>query len=160
MKVTRQDDLPDGSFLSALGRETGCHTDGFFVDLPSTISLPRFVKAFYTSWLFRLERGLLRLAGMSSADDEIAGLFDGTTKVFAAWSVAERSADQILLRDRAGATYSWFRVETRAEGSRVWFGSAVMNRPGESRPNWVLRALMPCHLAYARMLLGAAVRRL
>ena len=40
---------------------SGAYTDCFHTDILDNVSLPQFVEAFYTTWLFKLERFILQL---------------------------------------------------------------------------------------------------
>ena len=67
--------------------------------------------AFYTTWLFRLERWILRLAvARPSTDEEAHQLARGEREAFAAWSVEARAPDQLLMCDFTGRTRSWLMV--------------------------------------------------
>lgn len=115
--------------------------------------------AFYTTWLFRLERWILRhMVGRPSTDQEARQLARGERDAFAAWSVEARAPGQLLMRDFTGRTRSWLMVAPAAgtDGTRLYFGSVVVPVPGAR-----LRGpLIGFHKCYSRMLLGAAARRL
>lgn len=142
----------------------GAHTDCFVIEAAANISLARYVEAFYTSWLFRLERLVLTLAARSSSDQQAAALAAGRATSFAAWTVELRAADQLLMCDVTARTRSWFMVAPTAGGTRLYFGSAVTtNRHRASRPaaiGPVFRSLIGVHGLYARALLAAARGRL
>ncbi len=53
--------LPSESFLRRYVRE-GAYVDCYSVDLPGQVSQARFVEAFYTTPVFKLERAILALA--------------------------------------------------------------------------------------------------
>ncbi|MEO0357800.1 MAG: hypothetical protein AAF386_05815, partial [Pseudomonadota bacterium] len=65
---------------------------------------------------------------------------------------------ELLLVDTSGATRSWFQVEMFGQGTRLWFGSAVVATNG-TLP-LLARILMPFHHLYARLLLWSAGRKL
>ena len=120
------------------------------------------MEAFYTTALLKGERALLALAGLPSSDDEARQLAEGTRDAFAAWRVEGREANQLLLR--AGRTRSWLMAapENGASATRLYFGSAVVGRPGkEGKPElgFVFHALLGFHRIYSRALLHAASRR-
>ena len=82
---------------------------------------------------------------------------------FAAWTVEAREVDQLLMCDVAGRTRSWLAVEAvgdaGADRTRLWFGSAVVARAGETERSFVWRQLLRFHRLYSVALLGAARAR-
>ena len=123
--------------------------------------------AFYTTWLFRLERWILRLAvARPSTDEEALQLARGGRDSFAAWSVEARAPDQLLMCDFTGRTRSWLMVAPAAgtTGTRLYFGSVVVPvrdpKTGEMGLGPVHGPLIGFHKLYSRSLLGAAARRL
>ena len=123
--------------------------------------------AFYTTWLFRLERWILRFAvARPSTDEEARQLARGERAAFAAWSVEARATDQLLMCDFTGRTRSWLMVAPAAgaSGTRLYFGSAVVPvrdpKTGETGLGPVHGPLIGFHKVYSRMLLRAAARRL
>ncbi len=122
---------------------------------------------FYTTWLFRLERWILRLAvARPSTDEEARQLARGERGAFAAWSVEARAPDQLLMCDFTGRTRSWLMVAPAAgaTGTRLYFGSVVVPvrdpKTGEMGLGPVHGPLIGFHKLYSRLLLGAAARRL
>ncbi len=156
MVQVHQGALPDGALLARY-KDVG-HTDCYWVDVPKDVSFEAFITAFYTSWLFRLERAILRLVKRPSTDAEVAELAIGTRTRFAAWDVEDRGLDQILMCDMAGRTRSWFLVASRDGGSRLYFGSAVVPDVKTGKMGWLFHALMGFHKLYSVHLLKAAVR--
>jgi hypothetical protein len=144
----------------------GGYTDCYATDLPGTYSHAEFVAAFYTTWLFKLERAILEwLVARPSTDDEAAELGRGSRQAFAAWTVEASAPNQLLLRDYLGNTRSWLMVEPRHDGgvTRLYFGSAVVpraTRDGRPRLGFSFRALLGFHRRYSRALLAAARARL
>lgn len=134
------------------------YTDCFTTVIPTETGLAAYVYAFYTTPLFRSERLVLRLLGMRSSDADITAMLEGEQQHFAAWTVEDRTDDQLLMCDVNARTRSWFRVEPDADGTRLYFGSAV-TAEGE-RPPGGYRILLKLHRFYSRRLLRAAVRRL
>jgi hypothetical protein len=125
------------------------------------------VTAFYTTWLFRLERWILRLAvARPSTDEEARQLARGEREAFAAWSVEARAPDQLLMCDFTGRTRSWLMVAPAAgtTGTRLYFGSVVVPvrdpKTGKMGLGPVHGPLIGFHKLYSRSLLGAAARRL
>ena len=130
----------------------GAYTDCFSTEILSDVSLAKFVAAFYTTWLFKLERFILRVAiGKPSTDVEAREVALGEIDRFAAWYVEARADQQLLMSDFRDHTRSWFMV---APG-RLYFGSAVIPK---DRPSYKL--LLGLHRLYSRALLAAAKSRL
>jgi hypothetical protein len=160
--------LPGDAFLSSY-QHNGHYTDCFTSDIDRAVSLPQFVEAFYTTPLFKLERALLTLfLSKPSTDMQAAQVAIGETERFSAWTVEQRSADQLLMCDFNGSTQSWFKVapiENETEfGSRLHFGSAVVFKTdeitGEKRPGLGFKMLLGFHKIYSLALLFSAKRKL
>jgi hypothetical protein len=157
--------LPRWSLLKRYA-DSGDYTDCFVTDIPGDFSHAEYVAAFYTTWLFRLERHVLRLARRPSTDDEALQLAQGRREAFAAWTVEARAPNQLLLCDDFGNTRSWLMAEPLPGGgvTRLYFGSAVIARAdrknGGRRLRTRFRALLGFHRRYSRALLGAAKQRL
>lgn len=164
MKIVAHKDLPEGSRLKAY-REARAYTDAFHVDVAGTITLNAFVAAFYTTWLFKLERLVLAtLVAKPSSDAEAQALADGQRTRFAAWTVEARDEDQIVMCDFLKKTRSWLRVEPLPHGgTRLWFGTAVVAQrilpDGRVRLGPGFDQLVWFHRLYSRALLKAAARR-
>ena len=139
------------------------YTDCWSADIPGEFSHAEFVAAFYTTWLFRLERVMLRwLVSKPSTDDEVRELAHGARDAFAAWTVEARAPNQLLMCDFLENTRSWLMVEPRAGGgmTRLYFGSAIVPPQGRRDIGWRFRALLGFHRRYSRALLRAARARL
>ncbi len=152
--------LPERALLARYAN--GVHyNDCFSVVVDKPLSLDAFVIAFYTTWLFKLERVILkRLVARPSTDEDVLALAAGERDEFAAWSVEDRSDDQLLMTDFRGQTRSWFMVERLDdERTRLFFGSAVIGRQESSGPSRRYRLLLPLHRVYSRALLATAWRR-
>lgn len=157
--------LPDHALLNRYAAE-GSYTDCYATDLPGSFSHAEFVAAFYTSWLFKVERAILKwLVARPSTDDEADQLSRGERHSFAAWKVEASAPNQLLMCDFLGNTRSWLMVEPRDAGgvTRLYFGSAIVARTDDSgrrRPGLTFRALLGFHKRYSRALLAAARSRL
>ena len=158
-------ELPQGALLRKyLG--SGAYADCFFTDIASDVSHAEYVEAFYTTWVFKLERLILKwFVSRPSTDAEAQELATGNRDTFAAWVVEGRSTDQILLSDFRGTTRSWLmRIPLTFGVTRLYFGSAVVPianpRSGEARMGFVFRALLGFHRLYSRILLKSAASRL
>jgi hypothetical protein len=129
------------------------------------VTLQQFVVAFYTSWLFRLERALLRIfLAIPSSDADAYALARGTRNTFAAWYVGARTPTELLMCDRYERTRSWFCVGPDGDGgTELCFGSAVAGRR-RANASFVMspsfRALLGFHVLYSQLLLQAAARSL
>lgn len=129
-------------------------------DVAGPVSQARFVEAFYTSPLFRLERLVLALlVAKPSTNAEAGRLARGETDRFAAWTVETRTPDELLMCDDQGLTRSWLMSRQDGGATRLHFGTVVTpgRREGARR---VFSALTGAHRIYARALLRAAVARL
>jgi hypothetical protein len=160
--------LPGNSLLHA-SVGAGAYADCYCVDVDRPVSLAQFVAAFYTTGVFRIERALLKvLLSRPSTDEEAAQLGGGMRDSFAVWKVEQRSADQLLMAATVGRTKSWFMVADGGSGStpgtRLYFGSAVMPKPGaprgQRRFGALFGGLLWFHQLYSRALLAAARGRL
>lgn len=160
--------LPPGALLGRyLGG--GAYADCYVTVVARSVTHAGFVTAFYTTWVFQLERLFLKwLVSRPSTDAQAQELASGTRDFFAAWNVESRSADQLLLTDYIGRTRSWLMVE-KAEvegvpGTRLYFGSAVVptvdRKSGQPTVGFTYRALLGFHKLYSRVLLQAARRQL
>ncbi len=54
-------ELPKGAFLKACEAQPNTHTDCYKTSLPKQVSLEGFINAFFTTWLFCIERLILKL---------------------------------------------------------------------------------------------------
>ena len=151
--------MPGGALLKQFA-DRGEYTDCFVADVDAVVSFAAFVEAFYTTTVFRLERFILKwLVSRPSTDDQAGKIARGEIDSFAAWSMHERSENQLLMMDLRGQTCSWFMVVPIESGSRLYFGTAVMRRketPAGRGLTWVYRSLMGFHRFYSRVLLQAA----
>jgi hypothetical protein len=154
-------ELPSHALLRIYSSE---YTDCYATDIARHVTHADFVDAFYNTRLFKLERFVLTLIGKPSTDADPRELANGRRETFAAWTVERRAIDQLLLCDFQGKTRSWLMVEPRANGTRLYFGSAVVKRAGtvagEKKMSGGFRALLGFHRRYSRGLLGAARRAL
>ena len=160
--------LPSDALLSRY-RESGAYTDCYCADVQGVVSHAEYVEAFYSTWLFKVERQLLEwLVSKPSTDAQATALAAGRIDAFAAWNVEARSAAQLLLTDFQGRTRSWLMSAavdvSGVPGTRLYFGSAVVplvsRNTGRARMGTAFRVLLGFHKLYSRMLLGAARARL
>ena len=139
--------------------------DCFRVVASAPVSLADYIEAFYSSPVFRIERGLLGVAlGKGASDVDARSLAAGRTQGFAIWSVEGRTETQILLS--AGRTRSWLRVDAGPAPGHpatvtLFFGSAVLpGRDADAGPGFPFNALLGFHKLYSRALLASARSRL
>jgi hypothetical protein len=136
------------------------HVDCFRVRASRAVSHAAYVEAFYTTWLFRLERRILALlVARPSTDAQARELAAGTRDDFAAWSVEGRAERQLLMCDLHGRTRSWLMTD----GDTLYFGSVVVALPaarGTRRLGGAYALLLGFHKVYSRALLRAAAARL
>lgn len=166
MSRVRASHFPDEALLLEYLR-AGAYTDCYTTRLPRRITHAQFVEAFYTTWLFRIERWILAtLVARRSTDEDVRSLARGDSAEFSAWDVEARAVDQLLLCDFRKSTRSWLMVARSADtaSTRLYFGSAVMraarNRHGQARLGGGFRLLLGFHKLYSRALLTLARRAL
>ncbi|MEO0774240.1 MAG: hypothetical protein AAFZ04_13775 [Pseudomonadota bacterium] len=117
----------------------------------------RFVYIFFDSWVFRLERKILRLAGKDSTRRaDVIDLASEEADHLAAWITLDRSPTELLLAVPDTPILTWLQV-ARSEGVIcLRFGSGILPQPGKDHPHWGFRATYWAHRAYSRILLHAA----
>lgn len=155
---------PDAALKAYAG--SGAYTDCYAVVLPRVITQVEYVEAFYTTPVFKVERWLIaKFLSRPSTDVQAQQLAQGGLNSFAAWSVEQRTSNELVLS--AGRTRSWL-MASHAPGlgsTKLYFGSAVVPRRGaaataRSGMGWQFKAMLGFHRLYSRILLGAACRRL
>jgi hypothetical protein len=157
--------LPATALHQRYARE-GAYTDCYSTVIDGVATHGHFVEAFYTTWLFRLERWILAVTvGKGSNDAEARWVAHGDAQAFAAWTVEERAPDQLLMCDYLGVTRSWFMVAPEGAGrTRLYFGTVVAPRldpsTGHREIGSAYRLLMGFHRLYSRALLRVAAASL
>jgi hypothetical protein len=161
-------ELPDIALLRRY-REQGAYTDCNATDIAAQIMHAQYVRAFYTTFPFRLERWVLKwVVSKPPTDADVDLLAMGTAETLSAWSVEARGENQLLLCDSRGSTRSWLMTapldNDRGSATRLYFGSAVVPRKraatGKSQMGLVFRALLGFHKLYSLLLLYSARLRL
>lgn len=157
-------ELPKSSLLNRY-RESGAFTDCFFVDIDRTVTQADYIRAFYTTLPFKTERLILKWSiSKPSTDEEASLLAEGKIERFAAWYVEAREDNQLLLSDFRDRTRSWLMAVPAEEGTRLYFGSAVVPEVDaetqEARMGKGFSLLMGFHHLYSKILLSAVKRRL
>ena len=154
--------LPENALLQRFV-DSGDHTDCFVTYVDIVVEFETFIEAFYTTSVFKVERLILNwLVSLPSTDSEARQLARAERDAFAAWNMLERTGDQLLMMDVREQTCSWFMAAPAAEGSRLYFGSAVIRNketPSGREMKWTYKALLGFHKLYSRILLRAARSR-
>jgi hypothetical protein len=157
-------DLPRVSLLAEY-RNNGAYTDCYATDVDRVISQVEYIRAFYTTVPFKLERIILKWAAAKPSTDEDARLLaEAKVETFAAWKVEERRDNQILLSDHRGRTRSWLMSEPvssdTGDSTRLYFGSAVVPIHGRKtdklRTGKTFSVLLQFHKLYSQVLLSSA----
>ena len=156
-------EIPPSAFLRRYLDGKG-YADCYRTDIGRPVTQAEFVRAFYTSPLFKVERWLLAVfASRPSTDADAARLAAGEAADFAAWRVEAQDDGQLLLCDFTGRTRSWLMASPLpgGDGTRLCFGSAVVARAGDTagRMGVGFHALLGFHRLYSRLLLRAASNR-
>ena len=158
-------ELPASSYLDQY-RRAGAYTDCYVIELAFDLPLESYIEAFYTTWLFKLERWVLTwLARRPSTDAQARELALGRREGFAAWHQEQRDDRQLLMCDFQGNTRSWLMCMPLDPGqaTRLYFGSAIVPatdpQTGEKQLAWIFRRLLGFHRLYSRGLLRAAANR-
>ncbi len=161
--------IPDGALLNRYAADSDGYTDCYRVDVDFAVTHADFVAAFYTTWLFKLERMILKtIVAKPSTDEQARQLADGAIDTFAAWQVEDRSAHELLLCDFRGRTRSWLMSLTAENGAQastqLYFGSAVLPQKNEKTASRTLGLpvylMLGFHKLYSRALLYSAKIRL
>lgn len=143
----------------------GAYLDCYATEIAHAVTHAQFVEAFYTTWLFKLERWILAWSVKKpSSDEEARDLANARRTAFAAWTEEARGENQLLMCDFLGHTRSWLMVSPRDAGTRLYFGSVVTSRrnerTGRAELGRTYRLLLGFHKLYSRALLAAARSKL
>ena len=156
--------LPDDALLNKYDCH-GIYTDCYRTDVIGAVTHEEYVASFYTTWLFKLERMILKWAvSKPSSDIQAIQLADGNIDTFAAWQVEDRCENQLLLSDFQGRTRSWLMVAPidieNIRKTRLFFGSAVTParnaETGKTSLGYVFSMLLGFHKCYSVLLLYSA----
>lgn len=160
--------LPDEALLNRYS-SSDAYTDCYRTKVSGNVSQAQYVRTFYTTLLFKIERVILAwLVSKPSSDDEARQLAEGSTNLFAAWQVESRCENQLLLSDFHGRTRSWLMVLPAGNGSdkgtHLYFGSAITTvqnpKTGRMTLGTGFHTLLGFHKIYSRSLLYSASLRL
>ncbi len=161
--------IPDGALLKRHAADSDGYTDCYRAEVDFALTQADFVAAFYTTWLFKLERIILKtIVAQPSTDEQARQLADGTIDTFAAWRVEDRSERELLMCDYRGRTRSWLMSltsETCGQATtQLYFGSAVLPEKNEKTGSRTLGLsvylILGLHKLYSRALLYSAKMRL
>lgn len=162
--MIRRESIPEHALHARYAAE-GAYLDCYVTDIEQPATLVEFVTAFYTTWLFKLERWILDWAvNKPSSDAQANELAQGERTAFAAWTQEARAENQLLMCDFRGHTRSWLMVSSHRAGTRLYFGSVVTPRRDEHTGKQEIarsyRLLIGFHKLYSRALLAAARSKL
>ena len=169
MFFIEKSDVPADALLARYSVKR-TYTDCYTTEVPGELALAEFIYAFYTSFLFKLERFILKwTVSRPSTDAEAKELADHARDTFAAWQAEARTQNEILMCDFLGRTRSWLMVApVRMAGgtrTRLYFGSAVVpgrdsNRAKPSLEFGLRAMLFGFHQLYSVLLLYSARARI
>jgi len=160
--------LPDNALLNTY-KQNGAYTDCYCTEISSSVTHSQYVKAFYTTSVFKLERLILKwVVSKPSSEAQVVLLADGETDMFSAWNVEKRCKNQLLLCDYQKRTRSWLMIKhVESENgitTRLYFGSAVVPtkniKTSSASFGLVFHALSWFHKMYSVVLLFSAKARL
>lgn len=145
------------------------YADSYRTEVDGHISMEDYVYKFYTSPLFKLERFILKwLVRKPSTDTQAKELLEGNSNKFAAWTLEDRGEHELLMRDMADRTRSWFMVNhlgtKENPKTQLYFGTGISPSPKrknrKSSIGFFFNALLPFHKVYSVLLLYFAKRQL
>jgi hypothetical protein len=145
------------------------YADSYRTEVDGHISMKDYVYKFYTSPLFKLERFILTWSVRKpSTDMQAKEISEGNTNKFAAWTLEDRRENELLMRDMADRTRSWFMVNhlgtKENPKTQLYFGTGISPSPKrnteKSSIGFFFTALLPFHKAYSVLLLYFAKRQL
>eukprot|EP00045_Choanoeca_perplexa_P002911 m.27622 g.27622 ORF g.27622 m.27622 type:complete len:189 (-) comp11764_c0_seq1:101-667(-) len=162
--VSRRD-VPNGSFLKSM-KDEGYNCDTFVLPLPNAppADLNKYIRAFFSSPVFQLERYVLQYAaGISIEDQDIRKCGFEVGDKLGVWGVTERCDNEALALWSQGSTdgCSWWRLEHTREGDPVlMFGSGIRTNNASKAYRLAMVPLTQGHYLYSRILLWSTGRNL
>ncbi len=151
---------PENSFLEKY-LMNGNYVDCYTTTIDEQISLPEFIFGFYTTWLFKTERLILKLlVNKPSTDLQARQVSNAGINRFAAWTVENRNENELMMGDFLNRTRSWFMVEKAGAATKLYFGSAVVPAKGSESLDFGFRVMLGFHQIYSVLLLYFAKRKL
>lgn len=167
MFLVEKSAIPAAAILAEYSKMDGTYVDCYTKEVSGRISFPEFIFAFYTTWLFKLERFILTWVVIKpSTDAQARQLADGKIDKFAAWTVEKRNENELLLCDFMGRTRSWLMAVTAENNTRtrLYFGSAIVltrnSKIGKLSLGFGFQALLGFHKIYSVLLLYFASLRI
>ena len=162
LSIEKCEILP-GSFVASF-QEKG-YADSYRTEINRNISMEEYVYSFYTSPLFKLERFILTWTVLKpSTDSDANELAKGNTTKFAAWTVENRSENELLMCDFVKRTRSWFMVNHTGTidkpNTQLYFGTGISSSTKRKSIGLFFTLLLPFHKVYSRFLLHFAKRKL
>lgn len=152
--------VPENSLLD-IYKQKGDFTDCYMITLPTAVSLPQFIEAFYTTRLFKLERWILAtFLNYQASDEQATQLSLSNISLFSAWQVEKRLINEIILS--AWQTRSWLCVapqQNNTASTQLYFGSAVVSAQSTGKVNPLFHLLGGFHKLYSKLLLRAAANK-
>ncbi len=162
--MIRKTTLPAHAMLSRYADGTASYTDCFAYDYAGPVDLENFLNAFFNSWVFRLERFILKAAArVTISDEDTANFAAARSDRMGLWTAQDRDESQVLTIVGQGPIHSWWMVEPKGERTRLYFGSAIRPmtaKDGSQRMNPAAKYGGLPHRIYARILLAVAARKL
>jgi len=167
-----QTTIPEQGLLTKYAQSKNAYTDCYSTEIKCQVSQAEFVRSFYCTPLFKLERFILQwLVSCPSTDVEAKQLSEQGIDKFAAWTVEEQSTDQLLMCDIHGRTRSWLMVMPFTNNGETWtrlyFGSAVVAKTNSNDNNnekatfgLSFNLLLGFHKLYSKLLLKSAQSKL
>lgn len=165
MPTIQKSPAPASALIQKYTSMPGAYTDSFSTEIPAQVSFSDYVFAFYTTSLFKVERLILTLTVRKpSTDAQVRELSAANCDSFAAWTVEAREENQILMCDFASSTRSWLMTVPTENGTRLYFGSAVVPhriaKDGKPSLGFFFSALLGFHKVYSVALLSSARTKL
>lgn len=156
--------LPEDA-ISRVYSDQGRYVDCFSVTVTADISFARFLEAFYTSRIFKLERFILAcLVRKPSTDQQARQLAVGDISQFAAWTEEARTENQIIMCDYQQLTRSWLMTRRDEESTTLYFGTIIVPTARAETQGKQMGPLFSitlwAHLLYSKVLLRSAVAKL
>lgn len=165
MPTIQKSPAPANALIHKYTSMPGAYTDCYLAEIPAQVSFSDYAFAFYTTPLFKVERLILTLTVRKpSTDAQARELSDTKRSSFAAWTVEARDENQFLMCDFANSARSWLMTVPAENGTRLYFGSAVVPhriaKDGKPSLGFFFTALLGFHKIYSILLLSSTRAKL